>query len=335
MERSRTQIGVAAGEASAHGLPPMEWVENDPLSSVLLRLNVRCVVPSPSTLRGAWGFELPQGPAGFYFTVEGRAWLEFDGAGEWLEPGDFVLLAHGAAHRLLHAPSAAASHPQQLVNREKVQEMRGIEPVGDGPPTRLLSGCLLLEGSEGAALARSLPALWRARVEDPSCRAWLKPLVEMLIEVAQHRGPGVQAMLDRLLQIAFVELLRLQLATPNANTNAWLQALFAPDLGPAIVAMHTRLDEHWSIERLARLARLSRSAFAERFQRQLGCSPGAYLVERRMRRADELLRNTPLVSKQIARSVGYASEGAFSAAFKRWAGESPRSRRSTGRPSAI
>jgi AraC-like DNA-binding protein len=333
MEPSRTQLGIPAGEAGPPSLPPMEWIENDPLSSVLLRLNVRCIVPSPSTLRGAWGFELPQGPAGFYFTVEGRAWLEFDGAGEWLEPGDFVLLAHGAAHRLLHAPGAAASHP--LVTRETVWEMRGIELVGDGPSTRLLSGCVLLEGSEGATLARSLPALWRARVDDPSCRAWLKPLVEMLIETAQHRGPGVQAMLDRLLQIAFVELLRLQLATPNANANAWLQALLAPDLGPAIVAMHTRLEEQWSIERLAKLARLSRSAFAERFQRQLGCSPGAYLVERRMRRADELLRNTPLVSKQIARSVGYASEGAFSAAFKRWAGESPRSRRSAGRPSAI
>ena len=73
---------------------------------------------------------------------------------------------------------------------------------------------------------------------------------------------------------------------------------------------------------------MSRTTFAERFRTVAGVAPLAYLTQWRMRLAEQALRDdarTPVAS--IAGSVGYTSESAFSNAFKRATGKSPRSYR--------
>jgi len=68
---------------------------------------------------------------------------------------------------------------------------------------------------------------------------------------------------------------------------------------------------------------LSRSAFAERFTQVLGEPPLTYLTRHRMRLATRHLGNSTLPVNQVAELVGYASEAAFSQAFKRAHGVSP------------
>ena len=69
---------------------------------------------------------------------------------------------------------------------------------------------------------------------------------------------------------------------------------------------------------LAAEATLSRSAFARRFTELLGAAPLAYLTEWRMALARERLRDSDAGRlAAIARSLGYGSEFAFAAAFKR------------------
>ncbi|MBR8186450.1 helix-turn-helix transcriptional regulator [Burkholderia ambifaria] len=64
------------------------------------------------------------------------------------------------------------------------------------------------------------------------------------------------------------------------------------------------------------LRNLSRSAFANRFQRVVGQAPLSYLTTWRLDRAAELLRYSRAPVADIANRVGYTSEAAFSRAFR-------------------
>lgn len=73
---------------------------------------------------------------------------------------------------------------------------------------------------------------------------------------------------------------------------------------------------------------MSRTTFAVHFRTIAGTAPLAYLTEWRMRLAERTLREEATPVAAIARSLGYASESAFSNAFKRVTGSSPSAYRS-------
>ena len=66
-----------------------------------------------------------------------------------------------------------------------------------------------------------------------------------------------------------------------------------------------------------------RSAFAARFKELLGQTPLDYVTEWRMQKAMQLLQQCDKKLIDVARSVGYESDAAFSKAFKRVVGASP------------
>jgi AraC-like DNA-binding protein len=69
---------------------------------------------------------------------------------------------------------------------------------------------------------------------------------------------------------------------------------------------------------------MSRSTFALRFKETVGASPLEYLTRWRMLLAADRLENSSDSISVIALSLGYESESAFSTAFKRVTGRSPR-----------
>lgn len=74
---------------------------------------------------------------------------------------------------------------------------------------------------------------------------------------------------------------------------------------------------------LARAAQLSKYHFLRCFTETYGLTPGTYLSERRVERAQDLLRNTNLTVTEICRLVGFESLGSFSSRFKTLVGVSP------------
>ena len=91
-----------------------------------------------------------------------------------------------------------------------------------------------------------------------------------------------------------------------------------------IDAMHGDPAQRWTIEDLAGRAGMSRSTFALKFKQTVGASPMEYLTRWRMLLAGDKLVNSSDAISVIARSLGYESESAFSTAFKRVMGCSPR-----------
>jgi AraC family transcriptional regulator, arabinose operon regulatory protein len=84
-----------------------------------------------------------------------------------------------------------------------------------------------------------------------------------------------------------------------------------------------KLDEPMTVDSLADVAGMSASWLAHLFQAELGVSLMHYVETRRIERASQLLRVTPLTVKQIAHQVGFANQFYFSLRFKKATGLSP------------
>ncbi len=88
-----------------------------------------------------------------------------------------------------------------------------------------------------------------------------------------------------------------------------------------------RIDREFAtpldVASLAGTALSSEAHFIRSFKRAFGETPGQYLTRRRMERAADLLRETQLTVTEVCLSVGLASLGSFSTAFREHFGLPP------------
>jgi AraC-like DNA-binding protein len=102
---------------------------------------------------------------------------------------------------------------------------------------------------------------------------------------------------------------------------------------PGDVLVHLRrardhVDRHYAepldLEVMASAAGLSKFHFHRLFAATYGITPAAYVSQRRVERAQDLLRATTLNVTEVCHAVGFTSLGSFSSRFKEIVGESPR-----------
>ena len=108
-----------------------------------------------------------------------------------------------------------------------------------------------------------------------------------------------------------------------------------PRIERARGAIAARPAERWTVAKLARIAGLSRAAFARRFAAELGVPPLQHVTAVRMRLAAELLAANDASLATVAAAVGYATEFALSRAFRRLVGEPPGAYRRRVRDAAL
>lgn len=86
-------------------------------------------------------------------------------------------------------------------------------------------------------------------------------------------------------------------------------------------------DRHFAepvdLDRLAGAAMLSKYHFHRLFTATYGRTPAAYVSERRIERAQDLLRATNLTVTEVCVAVGFSSLGSFSSRFRQIVGETP------------
>jgi len=102
-----------------------------------------------------------------------------------------------------------------------------------------------------------------------------------------------------------------------------LRGLFDSEIGTVVAALMESPARDWTVESLAEVGGMSRSAFARKFRELMGVAPIDFLVEIRMWQAARSLKKQSRDLKSIALEAGYQSPAAFSVAFKRWSGETP------------
>lgn len=123
-----------------------------------------------------------------------------------------------------------------------------------------------------------------------------------------------------LVDLLLVHVLRLW--QEKRGTVTW-PAVDDAAIATALREIHQNPQTPWTVRQLSQMAGISRTAFTRRFTLSVGKPPMAYLIGSRLVKAAQLLRETEAPLAVIARQVGYSSEFAFAAAFRREFGISP------------
>ena len=152
---------------------------------------------------------------------------------------------------------------------------------------------------------------------------WLGTTLKFTVNEARAARPGNVAMLGRLTELMFVEILREYMQRLPTNQGGWLAAVNDPHVGKALRLLHANPVRDWTVDDLAREVALSRSVLAQRFTELVGEAPMRYLANWRMQLAKQMMREGTHNIQEVAARVGYDSEAAFNRAFKRATGSPP------------
>ena len=201
--------------------------------------------------------------------------------------------------------------------------LSSIHHGGEGTPTRIICGYLGCARAEGNPVISTLPALLKLKVEEGGAAEWIRSTFQYAAAEVSVGRPGSGTVLAKLSELLFVEAVRHYAETLPDDQTGWLAALREPFVARALALLHDNITRRWTVEDLGREVGLSRSALGERFIRLLGVPPMHYLANWRMQVATQKLRNSNSSLAQIAESVGYDSEAAFSRAFKKAIGTAP------------
>ena len=295
----------------------------DPLSDVLSLLKPRSYSCGGTDVAGDFSVQYPRHEGiKCYAIVSGQRWLSVEGVRDPLQltAGDCFLLPRGRSFRLasdltLLAVDALAMHATQ-------QKNGGMLTINGGGDCVTVGAHFILSHHHAGILLGVLPPIVHIRTE--SDKAAMRWSLERLRQELRDPQPGGFLVAQHLAYMMLVQALRLHLAEGLKGGVGWLFALADRQMSAAITAMHDDPAHRWTLQKLAQVAGMSRSIFAQKFKDTVGEPPMEYLVRWRMTlAADKLMHSSDPISV-IALSLGYESESAFGKAFKRVMGCSPR-----------
>ena len=294
----------------------------DPLSDVLSLLKPQSYSAGGFEAGGQWSIEYPHHDGiKCYAVVSGECWLSVEGVPDAarIKAGDCFLLPSGRPFRAASDLSLTPSDANTIYSTSRVGN---IVSLNGGGEFFLVGGHFSLARNHAEVLLGVLPPIVHLRTE--SDKEALRWSLERMRRELREPQPGGFLVAQHLAHMMLVQALRLHLADGSSGGVGWLFALADKKMSAAITAMHENLAHSWTIQELARCAGMSRSAFALKFRETVGASPMEYLTRWRMIVAGDRLVSSGDPISVISRSLGYESEAAFSTAFKRVMGCSPR-----------
>ncbi len=319
----------------------------DPMTDIFQSMHMKAVVHSRLEATAPWGLTRsaheaeseqrdslgnrisPSELAHFGMIARGNCWLSVDGLPGPipLTGGDCFLLAPGSAYTLRDHPRTPA---RSFCEAARPDGGNVIHYGGGGAPTTLISGFLSFDKVSLKPVTQLLPSLILIKADQARMLA-LHTTLQLLASEMAEQAPGSEVAATRLAEVLFIQCMRAHIASGSESCKkGWLRAIFDPKIGAALRAIHGSVNTDWTVESLAAAAGMSRSAFALRFKELLGQTPLDYVTDWRMQKAIPLLQRSDKKLIEIAQSVGYESDAAFSKAFKRILGVPPGEYRHNG-----
>lgn len=152
------------------------------------------------------------------------------------------------------------------------------------------------------------------------------PITSRLLLSASDFLDGNQA-LDTLFRQQLMDLLATRLLAAHTGSPATVQpnkgGLAPKALLRALERLRSDSDTDVSLAALAAEAGLSRFHFCRAFKESTGLSPHAWLRQHRLDQAMHMLRDSDASVMSVAAALGYASQTAFAAGFRKLTGETP------------
>lgn len=294
----------------------------DIFSDVLKVAEARSLVTGGFTAGGPWAIRFPAPTTiKFFAVVKGECWVLIDGEKEplFFATGDVGLLAASRAFVLASDPKVEPQDAMCLFARGETKTAQ----LGDGSSFRQIGGHVLLDPVFGPVLRDVLPPWIQIQATSPQATI-IRWLLQQLVDEQAEGQPGAQLASAQLAQLLFIQVLRAHMQKADALPAGWLRAMADRRIAPAMSLMHGDPARNWRLEELASACAMSRTTFALRFRTSVGSAPLTYLLEWRMNLGKHALRMGTRTVADIAQSLGYASASAFSNAFRRVTGQSPK-----------
>jgi AraC-like DNA-binding protein len=325
-------------------------MSQDTLSDVLRAVRLRGAVFYYIDGTSPWVAEAPPAPEiipgimpgaehmiEFHGVIEGSCWAGIVGEPPLhLVERDVILFPHGDPHVISSAPGLRpprvdkavyfAPRPPQL---PYALSLRGSEVTtarldgGGGDRAVIVCGFLGLDTKPFNPLLAALPRMLHVAGATLGPDSWVASFLRVAVLESNQRRPGGEAVLERMSEMLFVEVLRRYVDALPSGQTGWLAGMRDPSIGRVLALLHDKPEVPWTLERLADDSAMSRSTLHDRFVHFIGQPPMHYLAQWRMQVAARLLRDTKAKLLEVALGVGYESEAAFSRAFKRAVGVAP------------
>ena len=240
-----------------------------------------------------------------------------------LTRGDVVVFPQGHRHVMASRSTMTPVRVRDLTPSQ-TEGVPRIEHGGPGQTCVIICGTFVLDHEGGGWLLEMLPALIHMRPSDPTTLDFIEGTLRLLDAELAREAKRTSAVIERLTDLLVVHALRhAALADADSTVHGWLAAVRDDRLGKALALIHASPAGDWTVDKLAARCGMSRTRFYERFTSVVGEPPKRYLARWRANAAADLIRREDLSVAEAADAVGYGSERAFTAAFRRYLGVSP------------
>ncbi|HWA45325.1 MAG TPA: AraC family transcriptional regulator [Hypericibacter adhaerens] len=227
-------------------------------------------------------------------TIGGRGELDYEGTRHVLRPGDTMVLRFPHANRYWLAPGGSWEY--FWIGVHGIEALRVVRAVIDAAGPVLRPAAREVDRLAAACLALTATTT-TSGVASAAAYAAVMAVHDAAFENASPAAEGISAPIRRCL--GYIE---------------------------------QHLGDHLEIERLARLANLSRAHFVRKFTAEVGTPPSDHVFAARMRLAERLLIATDSSVAEIARAAGFADGNYFAKAFRRASGLTPTAFRAQRQP---
>lgn len=294
----------------------------DPLSDVLDVLGARVTRRTRMEAAGRWALAFSSiDRLKFVALLQGEMWMLVPGhPPQPMRTGDVCLLGP--------VEYVVASDPSETpIDGHSLYDGSGNDAVTlGGNDTIALGGSVTFQGAGAEFLLDMLPGFMFVPqgASESGSIATILALISSEIEREAMGGGIVSA---RLADVLMIEAMRAFSACAKPTELGWLGALRDRRIGRALAALHEDVAHAWSVAELAGVAGMSRAAFSAEFARCTGKPPLTYLRSWRLAIARAALAGGETTVSDVACRVGYTSQSAFSQAFRRAFGSSPRADR--------
>ena len=259
-----------------------------------------------------------------HLLLEGACDFEAEGARFRVEAGDLIFHARPGPYRFVGGQPGRFVDAREIVRAGPVDGMWVIVHGGGGPAVRMVCGFVESADFMFAPLfGGRLPSVIVEPTADDHAGALMTSTAAAVAEQVARAAPGAEAVLARLMELLFVELLRRHVVRLPEGSVGWLAALKDPVVARVLALLHSDPAHHWTIDELATRVGSSRTVLHQRFTLLVGRPPMHYLVGWRMQLAAEQLATGDDAIARVAARVGYESEAAFNRAFRRTTGVAP------------
>lgn len=291
-------------------------MEADPLSGILAALGTHSTRRAWLEAAGSWALSFPAfDRLKFVAVLRGACWfIASDRPAQRLSTGDVVLIGRtGYVVASDPALSPVDGLPPDAVDGDRVR-------LG-GDEVLLLGGGVAFAPGTASFLLDMLPSSLFVERSSGAAGA-IANVLALLDREACEPGMGSQAITARLAEVLVVEAIRFHANDAGVNKAGWLGALLDPKIGRALHSFHSDIARPWTVALLAAEAAMSRAAFSAGFHRLVGRPPLDYVRTWRLTLARaRLIGGAPIAG--TATEVGYASQSAFSYAYRRFFGRTP------------